>query len=549
MLENLFAFCIINSEICFSVGSSVGGKVCERADVCAFFFAVAVYITVVPTDRNASVGITEREAARTGKRDVIVCYFAEFNGETDFLISERALRCKRIECKSVALLARIHNVISVFVGSELFAALIKLADRGIDGLLGCFNRYFNGFSKFFSAVSDFCGNVGLADLKPCDNAADNRDYVVFRRSIFESVFACRNRITADFKGRSEIARTELFDFQSLKFDCRTICGLFVYGNVKLCFFAVSRSDNLCASRLQAYDFVARNVKHFGIAYGVFDSGTVVGGSIDFGFNPFVDGNRFVFKRNYGFLFLSPFEASDNGVVESAERNVVSFAYIKKENILGVRLKRFDIIRPVAVNTGGVFNLFLIIVEKKIAACVENLPIAVAVRRVMRGLHSAAVRLALIVVIPEQPYEIARGGIVGIFRIFITEVVMISGYRGIYNRGRQRAERIEFNFDFQKLITHIEHCLCVVESYPTKSVFVGGFGFIYNVFSVFVGSNRFAVLIDSGLFHKEYRDSERVNVFALSNFTVEKLLSLNAEICFCESDVAVLVCRISLTVDF
>ena len=317
MLENLFAFCVINSEICFSVGSSVG-KVCERADVCAFFFSVAVYIAVVPTDRNASVGITEREIARSGKRDVLVYYFAEFNGETDFLISECALRCKGIECKSVALLARIHNVISVFVGSKLFAALIKLADRGIDGLLGFFNRYFNGFSKFFSAVSDFCGNVGLTDLKPRDNATDNRDHVVFRRNIFESVFACRNRITADFKGRSEIARTELFDFQSLKFDCRTICGLFVYGNVKLCFFAVSRSDNLCASGLQADDFVARNVKDFGIAYRIFDGGTVVGDRINRSFRPFVDGNRFVFKRNYGFLFLSPFEARDNGVVESAE---------------------------------------------------------------------------------------------------------------------------------------------------------------------------------------------------------------------------------------
>ena len=84
MLENLFAFCVINSEICFSVGRSVG-KVCERADVCAFFFAVAVYIAVVPTDRNASVGITEREIARSGKRDVIVCYFAEFTVKRIFL--------------------------------------------------------------------------------------------------------------------------------------------------------------------------------------------------------------------------------------------------------------------------------------------------------------------------------------------------------------------------------------------------------------------------------------------------------------------------------
>ena len=127
--------------------------------------------------------------------------------------------------------------------------------------------------------------------------------------------------------------------------------------------------------------------------------------------------------------------------------------------------------------------------------------------------------------------------------------MISGYRGIYNPSRQRAERIEFNFDLQKLIAHIEHCLCVVESYPTKSVFVGGFGFIYNVFSVFVGSDRFAVLIDSGLFHKEYLDSERVNVFALSNFTVEKFLSRNVEVRSRKSDLAFFVYAVSFAVDF
>ena len=374
---------------------------------------------------------------------MIVSDFAEFNGETDFCVSVAALGCVRIESKRFIVFRRVDDVISVGIRSESLSALIEFTCRCIYRRGGFGYGYRYGLIEFLSAVSESYLYRGIAFRETGNYVFGETDDGFVFDFVCNGVFIGIYRRSVGFKHGGKCRGIGEFEFYIVEFNDGGFSRVGIDGYVEYGGLAVCGRGYFRGTLFKTDYSVAVEIKHVGVVYGVNHSRAVVGRCVKRSLVPGVD-HKFGFVESYfGIFFFTPFDFGYKRVVETAERYVVSFAYIEKESIFLTGFERLDIIRPVTVSAGGVGNLLLIIIEKKLAFRIEDFKVSVAVRRMVCGFHRSAVSLTLIIVIPEKPYVFAVCGIVGVFDVFITETVMIRRYRGIYYSAVRRAERIEF----------------------------------------------------------------------------------------------------------